>query len=99
APGQVWNLQLRRSAIPFGGGVVLQGRKRCPRLTEATSAALSAATCGVLTRFTGSRPSGLGHLINLTRIMAQVNSEGPSRAGSPTPGSGPLLRPGGDQYQ
>src|SRR5690606_23156390 len=38
----------------------LGGHKRRPRLAEATSAALSAATCGVLTRFVSSRPSGLG---------------------------------------
>src|SRR5690606_513067 len=33
---------------------------RRPRLTVATSAALTAATCGVLTGFVSSRPTGLG---------------------------------------
>ena len=47
--------------------------KKCPRLTEATLTALSAATCGVLTRFAGSRPSGLGHACKLVEGVGRVN--------------------------
>ncbi len=41
-------------------------KKRRPRLIAATSASLTAATCGVLTGFARSRPAGLGRAAKVT---------------------------------
>src|SRR4051812_30530167 len=43
-----------------------------PRFSVATSAALSAATCGVLTRFVSSRPTVLGHAQNIKLEACEV---------------------------
>jgi uncharacterized protein len=58
------------------------GIRKCPRLNLATSAALSAATCGVLTRFASSRPRGLGHDI---RMCLEDNPAGSAGQGGIAP--------------
>src|SRR5690606_33913233 len=64
-PGEVGNVGGRRRAPPHpvyprgAAGCRLPDARR-PRRAVATSAALTAATCGVLTGFVSSRPTGLG---------------------------------------
>jgi len=52
---------LRPRTEAEGRGEGTAREKKCPRRPAAAITALSAATCGVLTRFMGFRPTDLGH--------------------------------------
>ena len=58
-------------------------QEECPRQPAATITALTAATCGVLTGFVGSRSADLGHAPKLRAELTRVNRSTPRRGYPP----------------